>query len=399
VTKANTPLRSLEEGRWFKLICGASFHHLPAIRSSVLAYALAGADCVDVAADPAIVTVAKEALQAAQRWSSTARKRGFTPGGMPWLMVSLNDGEDPHFRKATFDPQYCPSDCSRPCERVCPTQAIVFDRSSDGFSGILDRRCYGCGRCLSVCPIDNIDARSYVSEPEVAVASVVPLGADAIEIHTQVGRLVDFQRLWNAIAPWLDRLNAIAISCPDGEGFTDYLWAIYRLISPLPCPLIWQTDGRPMSGDIGGGTTHATLKLAQKVLTSGPPGYVQLAGGTNDRTVPLLNASDISQPTTNQSGAPSFQTPCRVSTLNQSQRKVAGVAYGSYARVRLSSILNQLENIESENAQIAVASTQSYQLPVLETHPHLLWEAANLARELIAPLKETTVTNHSVLSQ
>ncbi|MGF1674168.1 MAG: 4Fe-4S ferredoxin, partial [Rivularia sp. (in: cyanobacteria)] len=37
------PLLSLKEGHWFKLICGASFQHLPAVRSLTLAYTLAGA--------------------------------------------------------------------------------------------------------------------------------------------------------------------------------------------------------------------------------------------------------------------------------------------------------------------------------------------------------------------
>ncbi|HBL14799.1 MAG TPA: 4Fe-4S ferredoxin, partial [Cyanobacteria bacterium UBA11162] len=50
----------------------------------------------------------------------------------------------------------------------------------------------------------------------------------------------------------------------------------------------WQTDGRPMSGDIGIGATRAAVKLAQKVLAAGLPGYVQLAGGTNHHTVSKL---------------------------------------------------------------------------------------------------------------
>jgi len=273
VSDSIRPLRSLEEGHWFKLICGASFQSLPDVRNLALAYALVGADCIDVAADPAVIAAARDGLQTARVWQEEFGAIAPYAKGSPLLMASLNDGEDPHFRKAAFDPSRCPADCSRPCERICPAQAIVFDNRADGYRGVLDNRCYGCGRCLPVCPIEQITTRSYVSSPDAVVASILPL-VDAVEIHTQVGRLEDFGRLWGAIAPHHHRLKAVAISCPDGEGLVDYLWALHKLISPTACPVIWQTDGRPMSGDIGRGVTHAAIKLGQKVLAAGLPGYV-----------------------------------------------------------------------------------------------------------------------------
>jgi Fe-S-cluster-containing hydrogenase component 2 len=128
VTDPLTSLQSLKQGNWFKLICGASFQHLPAVRSLTLAYTLAGADCIDVAADPAVISAAQEALKVAKTLVKDAQTRGFNyKGSSPLLMVSLNDGEDPHFRKAEFNPQDCPPDCSRPCEKICPAQAIVFN--------------------------------------------------------------------------------------------------------------------------------------------------------------------------------------------------------------------------------------------------------------------------------
>jgi len=242
------PLHSLIEGSWFKLICGASYQHLPAIRSLALAYSLAGADCIDVAADPAVISAAQEGITAAQKFAT-----GSNPKILPWLMVSINDGEDPHFRKAKFDLTQCPVDCHQPCVQVCPASAI--DLSS---SGVVD-------------------------------------------------------------AP-----NVIA-----------YLRSLYELISPLPCPLIWQTDGRSMSGDIGKGTTHMAIALAQKVLKAQLPGYIQLAGGTNDYTVAKLKQSNM----------------LRRYNSHQSN-SVSGVAYGSYARAVLSPILNQLDNSAINELQL-----------------------------------------------
>lgn len=367
-----SPLRSLKEGHWFKLICGASFQHLPAIRTLALVYALAGADCIDVAADPAIISTVREALAIADHLSDAAAQKGYSPG-TPWIMVSLNDGEDPHFRKAELNVTGCPSECSRPCEAICPAQAIVFDQP---FSGVLDDLCYGCGRCIPICPVENISTRSYVYTPDVISPLLMQAGIDAIEIHTQVGRFEDFARLWSAISPWVDRLKLLAISCPDGEGLLDYLWALNDLISPLPCALIWQTDGRPMSGDIGDGATRACVKLGQKVLSAGLPGYIQLAGGTNRHTVPKLEILGLLQNRSSTSVS----------------RCISGVAYGSYARSLLMPIFNQLEAMEEQplTAQTipSAPSTVSVLSPSrIETMPELLWRSIALAYSLVGQLK------------
>lgn len=365
-------LRSLEENHWFKLICGASFQHLPAVRNLTLAYTLAGANCIDVAADPAVIAAAKEGLKAASGLAAESQKRGFGFQELPWLMVSLNDGEDPHFRKAEFNPVECPTNCSRPCESICPTEAIVFQQE-DGFFGVVPDICYGCGRCLPVCPSQLIYARSYVSTPGAIAPLVLSAGVDAIEIHTQVGRLSEFERLWNAIAPRASQLKLVAISCPDGDEMIDYLWSLYHLISPLPCALIWQTDGRPMSGDIGDGTTLAAVKLGQKVLAAGLPGYVQLAGGTNNYTVPKLKATGL------LSRGVKGQTNSNLSVLSP-HPSISGVAYGSYARVLLSPILNQLEQMSMNKSNVMPTIR-------LEEEPVLLWQAVALAHSLVSQIK------------
>jgi Fe-S-cluster-containing hydrogenase component 2 len=350
-----SPLRSLQTGTWVKLIGGASFQDLPALRSLAIAYGLAGIDCIDLAADGAVIEAVQEGITVAQNLVTEAQKRGFSPSSSPWLMVSLNDGEDPHFRKAYFDPLHCPTTCPRPCESICPAQAIHNN-------GIMPQRCYGCGRCLPICPLGLITAHSHQVIP-TEIASLLRLyPIDALELHTQVGHQQAFQTLWSAIAPSVKRLKILAISCPEQPDVLDYLHFLDHLIQPLPCPLIWQTDGRSMSGDIGKGTTHAAIRLAQKVLESDLPGYVQLAGGTNAHTLSKLKSLNL---------------------LDHSQsdgRAIAGIAYGSYARSQLVPLLNELEKRDQT-------------FPQLEQHPDLLWQAVAIAASLVTPLKKRHKSN------
>lgn len=382
------PLHSLIEGSWFKLICGASYQHLPAVRNLALAYSLAGADCIDVAADAAVIAATREGIQVAQAIQAgeptVAQKNddcfnypaspkvntqfGIASAASPWLMVSINDGEDPHFRKAKFEPRQCPSDCPQPCVGVCPAEAIDLNSV-----GVLERLCYGCGRCVPICPQELITTNSHVVSPKQIAPWIASKTVDALEIHTQVGHEADFRRVWQEIAPVANQLKVLAISCTDGINVTDYLRSLYELITPLPCPLIWQTDGRSMSGDIGKGTTHAAIAFAQKVLQANLPGYIQLAGGTNDYTVDKLQQFQM------------WRSP------NLTEKKVSGVAYGSYARTILSPILAKLENTGLQNIQSHLINHQPMnQFPLkLEQNPDLLEQAVKRASQLVSQIKQS----------
>lgn len=284
-------------------------------------------------------------------------------------MVSFCDGEDPHFRKAVFDPAHCPADCPRPCELICPADAIAMTPVA---IGVLESRCYGCGRCLPVCPIQTIHTRSTAVSPAAIAPELLPQ-VDAIEIHTQINREDAFLALWHQLQPWVGHLKLLAISCPDGEGVIPYLWRLYEALQPLPIPLIWQTDGRPMSGDIGDGTTHATVRFGQKVLAQGPPGFVQLAGGTNGYTVPKLHQlgwlrqkTEIAQETAIAQGP---------------RPRFGGVAYGSYARRLLSEVL---EADATDSSATAPGDRRPFKL---EEHPDQLQHAIAIAQHLMLPLK------------
>jgi Fe-S-cluster-containing hydrogenase component 2 len=366
------PLHSLTEGSWFKLICGASYQHLPAIRSLTLAYSLAGADCIDVAADPAVIAAAQEGIRAAREQQLKSQLKGEMAQGSlsestPWLMVSINDGEDPHFRKAKFDVTQCPLDCPQPCVKVCPADAIDLNRG-----GVVESLCYGCGRCEPICPQSLVTTHSYPSSLPEVIPLIKSLKVDAIEIHTQVGHYDDFKLVWQDVLPIIHKLKLLAISCTDAPNVIEYLRSLYELISPLPCPLIWQTDGRSMSGDIGKGTTRAAIAFAQQVLQANLPGYIQLAGGTNDYTVSKLQQANL------LGRGESAARP----------NLVSGLAYGSYARKILSPMIAQLETGLQSNQVKSNQDRPMNQLNLkLEQNQELLEQAVFTAKKLVNQIK------------
>jgi len=57
-------------------------------------------DCIDCAADSAVVAAVLEGVAAAQHLARHLDAAEMFKCGRPWIMVSINDDEDPHFRKA-----------------------------------------------------------------------------------------------------------------------------------------------------------------------------------------------------------------------------------------------------------------------------------------------------------
>jgi hypothetical protein len=142
------------------------------------------------------------------------------------------------------------------------------------------------------------------------------------------------------------------------------------------------------------------VKLAEKVQRAGLPGYVQLAGGTNNHTVTKLKAAgllkgwgvgsgewgvgglgglgsaEIVRDTQNYSSPSPYSLPY-----------VAGIAYGSYARVLLSPILDELEKFNGEAVDANLSSPESVYMGRLEELPDLLWQAVAIADSLVSQLK------------
>lgn len=312
----------------------------------------------------------------------------------PWLMVSVNDQEDLHFRKASFDAARCPADCPRPCETICPTRAIPPAATLEGLpdkegagrvEGVAAQgRCYGCGRCLAVCPLGLIEARPYQVDA-AAVLSSLAGRVDALEIHTNASSFSHrdrpeddpFHGLCARLrGPPSDALKLVSVSFPFfGEHETAaFLRHRRQLLAGLGAPVavrlrIWQTDGRPMSGDIGKGTTLSCVRFGEEVLRAqalpffrrrggglGEVGaeeqhFLQLAGGTNAYTAEKLEAEGLLSPLglAQQGGAAGAAS------------WVHGLAFGGFARKEVDRVMEG-HGLGLEDA--------------VEDHPEVCWVVA-----------------------
>ncbi|XP_043694375.1 uncharacterized protein LOC122645094 [Telopea speciosissima] len=289
-------------------------------------------------------------------------------------MISVNDDEDLHFRKAEFDPDDCPSDCSRPCEMVCPANAISLelipgeDESTNGKAacgkfqgGVITERCYGCGRCVPVCPYDKIRAATYVRNAAETAQLLERSDVDAVEIHTSGRQTDSFEELWNRLGDSIWHVKLVAVSLPYiGDSTVPTMNRLFSIMGPrLSCYNLWQLDGRPMSGDIGQGATREAIAFAVHLaaLRDRPHGFLQLAGGTNLQTVDGLKKAGLFQKTENGS----------------QKALIGGVAYGGYARKIVGRVLSQIQS--------------HYGLTHIEDHPDYFLDALKGALTLVGTVK------------
>ncbi|KAF5737062.1 hypothetical protein HS088_TW14G01218 [Tripterygium wilfordii] len=374
----SSPPESLRRGTWVKLICGASFEDVVDIRNLSLVYTLAGVDCIDCAADASAVGAVNEGIETARDICDLRR---------PWVMISVNDDEDLHFRKAEFDPEDCPLDCSRPCELVCPANAIsIEEEQSDAQvsyggsvphklkGGVITERCYGCGRCFPVCPYDRIRAATYVRDASTTSRLLKRNDVDAVEIHTNGRQTARFEELWDSLGDSMGYLKLVAVSLPyNGDSTLSLMNALYTVMEPrLSLFNLWQLDGRPMSGDIGRGATRESIAFAVCLATARnrPPGFLQLAGGTNAHTVNGLKREGLFRMYSGENSKDKTMVP---GLPNSPHALISGIAYGGYARKIVGRVLNSMHSKHGP--------------ALIEHHPEYLLEALVEALALVRTVK------------
>ena len=160
---------ALKEGTFTKIICGAANTNEKHVERLALVYALSGVNVIDVAPSQTIIQSAKAGIKKASDLYNK-NPEAFAYYKEPVLMISLDAGDDLHFRKAEINYSKC-SSCFE-CIDSCPARALSTAYSFKGDSlknlhpadeilqsavqedkkvQLNKNNCFGCGRCSEAC--------------------------------------------------------------------------------------------------------------------------------------------------------------------------------------------------------------------------------------------------------
>ena len=65
-------------------------------------------------------------------------------------------------------------------------------------------KCYGCGRCINICPLNLISEYEYNLSNNDLPRTLQTIKPDAVEIHTEINRLDSFIEVVNILKPFCD---------------------------------------------------------------------------------------------------------------------------------------------------------------------------------------------------
>lgn len=288
----NDYIQALQNRIFHKLIIGAAIKDFNSIEGFAYLASHAEANAVDISAFPSSVINAKTGINKAREENPNLAE--------PLIMVSVNIGEDPHFRRILLDENNC-TECLE-CIPSCPADA--FSIQAEKFHYNIDL-CYGCSNCLDYCNYEALDFENWNSFDSRSLDELINLGANAIEIHLN-NDLQSFQNFYSTIPK--DFL--LESFCIGSERMTDK--EIYEaslcIINSVKekyghiKPFIIQTDGKPLSGarfndqadkDLQSiGNAKISLDLV-KSLNHSDSIFIQLAGGITEHSLAKAFSRDI----------------------------------------------------------------------------------------------------------
>lgn len=283
----------LEEGKCFKLVCGAGNEDTELIKRLVYIYALAGCKFFDISANIEVLNTAKNALSLANVSDA-------------FICSSVGIKEDPHAKKAVIDYDKCVN-CGA-CESVCLQGAIHNAK-------INRNRCIGCGKCWRVCSRAAISYEAEDKNLEQILPDLVNEGIDCIELHAVGGDSDEVYSKWNIINNCFGGLLSVCISRSNLSDDTLISRIEEMIKNRPPYSVIVQADGFAMSG--GEDSYKATLQavaIGELIQNERMPVYLMLSGGTNSKTAELAKLCGV---------------------------KFDGIAIGSFARKIVSDYISQ----------------------------------------------------------
>lgn len=273
----------LNNGHFFKTICGAGNEDAEEVYKLTLVYALAGSLGVDVSANPLVVKRARDAVVRARELSKDFGFKNFVD---PFITVSVGMAGDPHVRKAEIIGNKC-TECNA-CIPVCPTDAIPKELV------IIRDRCIGCGACAVACQDDAVTYAHNEINLEKVLKECVKEGAENIELHANVLDHDPTILEWKLCTKILPQ-GFISV-CTDRGYLSNHelIRRIEMMLEYAEGRMIVQADGIPMSGGKDDyKTTLQAVACADIVAKSQLPVFILLSGGTNAKTIELSKMCDV----------------------------------------------------------------------------------------------------------
>ncbi|MBI2995228.1 MAG: 4Fe-4S dicluster domain-containing protein [Candidatus Melainabacteria bacterium] len=323
---------AIEQKKFFKLVCGASFTDTKMIENLAFVFTLAGAHVIDLAPKADVIFAARHGIKKALSTQHSA----LSP---PLLMASIQLDQDPHFRKIEIDYNLC--DVCGACVRICPTEAFrIENRNGEsanrriGELVYLVERCFGCGECPSHCHASALKMIDTKPTPKETLKEMISLGITGIEFH--FGKNIEkIKEIWEEVVRAIEacgRMPLLSFSIGSGLLSSEEIKYAANLCYKLAGKnIILQCDGTPMSGHLrknGNNNDKSYMYVAKVIQEENLPVYLQIAGGTDEH---------------------SFKQTIKLGI------KINGVAIGSYARKLLMPYLNDLEDKEKLKSAVNIA--------------------------------------------
>jgi Fe-S-cluster-containing hydrogenase component 2 len=189
---------ALKSKTFHKMIIGAALKDFELIKDYSYLFTHAQVEVLDISAFPHSVISAQSGIKQALEEDPSLVE--------PLIMISINIGEDPHFRRIELNRDNC-TDCQA-CIPTCPSNAFWMDNNND-FQYNPDY-CFGCSNCLPACEFSALSFNLWSPFSYDSISELASLGAKAIEIHLN-DDLCAFENFYDRLEKNLFELESFCI--------------------------------------------------------------------------------------------------------------------------------------------------------------------------------------------